>query len=310
MILPIAGIDFILAFFVMKNVTEQSFPKLDVLSIILSSLGFGGLLYGFSVAGSNSWGSFQVVIPLAIGAVMLVWFILRQLKLKEPMLEFRVFKYGMFTLATGVGMLVFVGMIGGMTILPLYMQNMLHFSAVESGLMLLPGAAVMGIMSPITGWTFDHFGAKWLAVAGLTIVTVTTFMFTDLDTSTTFAYLAIVNAVRMFGVAMVLMPVTTAAINQLPRHLIPHGTAMNNTMRQVAASMGTAILVTVMTNSALNPKQYGVGGLIHGVNVAFIVAACICLAGAILALFFKPAHSKQEKDPRRKRPQREGPATS
>lgn len=307
MILPIAVADLIVAYFILKNVTEQTQPKLDILSIILSSFGFGGLLYGFSTAGNTGWASVQVIVPLIAGAVVLGLFIWRQLKLKEPILEFRVFQSAMFSLNTAIGMIVFMVMIGGTTILPIYMQDMHSYSAVESGLMLLPGAAVMGFMSPITGRIFDKFGAKWLALTGLIIVTITTFMFTNLTTETTFVYLAVVNAVRMFGVAMVMMPVTTAALNQLPQRLIPHGTAMNNTMRQVAGSIGTAVLVTVMTNSALNPKQHGVQGLVHGVNIAFIVASVIGILGVILSLFIKRMRSEQ--DTREKKPQKEGYST-
>ena len=269
-ILPIVIIDFIIAYFILKNITEKTNPKLDIFSIVLSSLGFGGLLYGFSSAGTNGWGSAQVIVAMLIGGISLCWFILRQLKLSQPILQFRVFQYKLFTLTTVLGMVVFIAMIGAATVLPLLMQNMLGFTAFESGLMLLPGALVMGFMNPITGRIFDKFGAKWLAIVGLVIVTVTTFMFTNLTAQTTFTYLAIVNAVRMFGVAMVMMPVTTAGLNQLPAHLIPHGTAMNNTMRQVSGAVGTALLVTVMSQAA-EPAR-GVEGFVHGVNVSFIVA--------------------------------------
>ncbi|MBD1221608.1 DHA2 family efflux MFS transporter permease subunit [Virgibacillus halodenitrificans] len=289
-ILPIVIIDIFVAYFILKNITKQTFPKVDVLSIILSSFGFGGLLYGFSTAGNSGWLSLQVAIAMIVGAVSLTWFILRQMKLKQPILEFRVFKNSIFTLTTILGMVVFMAMIGGAVVLPLLMQNMLGFSAFESGLMLLPGAVVMGIMNPITGRIFDRYGAKWLAIIGLSIVTVTTFMFTNLDENTTFAYLATVNAVRMFGIAMVMMPVTTAGLNQLPAHLIPHGTAMNNTMRQVAGAVGTALLVTVMTNSAI-PEQ-GVHGFIHGVNVSFIVAGVFAVIALILAFFIKGSRSE------------------
>ncbi len=217
-VFPIVVIDIAIAYFLLRNVTERTNPRVDVLSIILSSLGFGGLLYGFSVAGSspNGWGSTQVIVSMIVGAISLTWFILRQLKLKEPILEFRIFKYKMFTLTTALGMVVFMAMIGAATVLPILMQNMLGFSALESGLALLPGAALMGLMNPITGRLFDKFGARWLAVIGLIIVSVTTFMFSDMTTETTFAYIAAVNAVRMFGVAMVMMPVTTAGLNVLP----------------------------------------------------------------------------------------------
>ncbi|ASN06752.1 MDR family MFS transporter [Virgibacillus necropolis] len=284
-ILPIIIIDIVIAYFILRNVTKQTFPKLDILSIILSSLGFGGLLYGFSTAGGSGWASGQVIISMIIGAVTLAWFIFRQLKLEEPILEFKVFKNKIFTLTTILGMVVFIAMIGASVILPLLMQNMLGFSALESGLMLLPGALLMGIMNPVTGRLFDKFGARWLAIIGLAIVTVTTFMFTNLSAETTFMYLSVVNAVRMLGVAMVMMPVTTAGLNQLSNDLIPHGTAMNNTMRQVAGAVGTALLVTVMTNNKL-PDQ-GIDGLVHGVNVSFIVAGIFAIIGLVLSFFIK-----------------------
>ncbi|UOR13985.1 MDR family MFS transporter [Halobacillus amylolyticus] len=291
-ILPIVIIDFILAYILLKNVTERTFPKLDILSIILSSLGFGGLLYGFSSAGSSGWSGQEVIISMVVGALALTWFILRQTKLKQPILEFRVFKYKMFTLTTALGMVVFIAMIGAATVLPLLMQNMLGFTAFESGLALLPGALLMGVMNPVTGRVFDKFGAKWLAIIGLAILTITTFMFTNLTAQTTFTYIAVVNAVRMLGVAMVMMPVTTAGLNQLPQRLIPHGTAMNNTMRQVSGAVGTALLVTVMVNNTL-PEQ-GVNGLVHGVNISFIVAGITSIIGLVLSFFIK--RSRPEED--------------
>ncbi|SMX65803.1 drug resistance transporter, EmrB/QacA subfamily [Brevibacterium iodinum ATCC 49514] len=290
MMLPIAIIDLIVAYFLLKNVTERTFPRLDVLSIILSTLGFGGLLFGFGTAGDAGWLSAEVLIPLVIGAITLTFFITRQFKLEQPILEFRILRYRMFTLNTLLGMCVFIVMVGGMMVLPLYMQNMNDFSAMESGLVLLPGAAVMGLMSPVTGRVFDAVGAKWLAIAGFVLLTGTTFLFTRLEPDTSFVYLAVVNTVRMFGVAMVMMPVTTAALNQLPSHLIPHGTALNNTLRQIAASVGTAALVTIMVSAARNPETYGMAGLVHGANVAFFVAACVGILGVIGAFFIKNSH--------------------
>lgn len=292
-ILPIVIIDLIVAYFILVNVTKQTFPKVDFLSIILSSFGFGGLLYGFSTAGTEGWSSVHVIVSMIIGSITLTLFILRQFKLKQPILEFRVFKIKLFTITTILGMLVFIAMIGGATILPILMQNMLGYSAFESGLMLLPGALIMGFMNPITGRIFDKFGAKWLAVTGLILISVTTFMFSNLTPQTSFMYLTVVNAFRMLGVAMVMMPVTTAGLNQLPNHLIPHGTAMNNTMRQVSGAVGTALLVTVMTTAA-QPAR-GVEGLVHGVNVSFIVAGISAIIGLFLAFFVKDKSPKRVK---------------
>lgn len=287
-ILPIVVIDLIVAWFILKNVTEQTNPKLDVFSIILSTFGFGGLLYGFSLAGSSGWLSPMVLISLIVGGVALTMFIRRQLRLEQPILEFRVFKDPIFTLATIIGMVAFMTMIGGAVILPIFMQNMLGFTAFESGLMMLPGALLMGIMSPVTGKLFDMFGPRWLVIPGLGIVTMTTFMFTVLDTETTFTYLAVVNAVRMLGISMVMMPSTTAGLNQLSNKLVPHGTAMNNTMRQIAGAVGTALFVSVMTMTMI-PDQ-GAEGMIHGVNMSFILTGIFSLVGFILAFRLrKPA---------------------
>lgn len=280
-ILPIAVIDIIAAYFLLRNVTELKNPRLDILSVILSTLGFGGLLYGFSTVGEAGWLSLQAMGPTVIGAIALYFFITRQLKLEEPLLEFRVFKHATFTLATALGMLVFAAMIGTNIILPLYMQNMIGFSALESGLVLLPGAIIMGISNPITGYLFDRFGGKWLARIGLLLLTLTTFAFTNLSETTSFTYLATMNGLRMISIAMVMMPMTTLALNQLPNDLIPHGTAMNNTFRQVAGSIGTAVLVTIMSTSAIPDGT--VNGLIHGVNVSFIIAGVTAILGFILS---------------------------
>ncbi|SET53150.1 drug resistance transporter, EmrB/QacA subfamily [Salinibacillus kushneri] len=293
LILPIIVIDIFVAYFVLRNVTKRYFPKLDSLSILLSTFGFGGLLYGFSVAGGDKgWANTNVYISMAIGAIALTWFIVRQLKLEEPILEFRVFKYKIFTLTTILGMVVFLAMIGSMVILPLYMQDMLGFTAFESGLALLPGAATMGLMNPVTGRLFDKFGAKWLSIIGLTVLVVTTFMFTTLTVETTFTYIAVLNAVRMLGIAMVMMPVTTAGLNELPLDIISHGTAMNNTMRQVAGAVGTALMVTVMSNTVI-PSE-GLEGAVHGVNMSFIFAGVFAFIGLILTFFIK--HRKPQSE--------------
>ncbi|MCA1011555.1 MDR family MFS transporter [Halobacillus halophilus] len=289
-VLPIALIDMIIAYFLLKNVTNRTFPKVDVSSIILSSFGFGGLLYGFSVAGAGGWGSLEVIGSILIGIVMLTLFIVRQFRLKQPILEFRVFKSKIFTLSTIIAMLVFAAMIGAETILPLYMQNMLGFSALESGLVLLPGAVVMGIMSPITGRIFDKVGARWLSVIGLSIVTITTIFFTQLSTATSFTFLAVVYGIRMFGVSMVMMPVQTAGLNQLSLKMIPHGTAMGSTMRQISGSIGTAILVTIMTNAAVSSST---SGQIEGVNTAFWAATIMAFIGAILSFFITNSKPEQ-----------------
>ncbi|MEC3884751.1 DHA2 family efflux MFS transporter permease subunit [Halobacillus litoralis] len=296
MILPLAILIIVLAYFILKNVTELSYPKVDPVSIILSSVGFGGLLYGFTLAGNQGWTSIDTVTVLTIGAVTLTLFILRQLRMHHPMLEFRVFKYPVFAITTVIAMITFLGLIGAETLIPLFMQDMREFSAFESGLALLPGAVITALMSPITGRIFDKIGARLLAVVGLTIITGATLAFSFLNIETTFTTITVLYAIRMFGLSMVMMPVTTAGLNQLPKKLIPHGAAMSNTMRMVAASVGTAILVTVMTTTAQtaesNPSIDHPS--IYGVNIAFFIVTALSLAGLVLAFFVKRTYPPDE----------------
>lgn len=292
-VLPIVVIDLILAYILLKNITKQTNPLVDYLSIVLSTLGFGGVLYGFSSAGTHSWLSAHVFVSIFIGAIALIWFILRQLNLEQPILEFRVFRNKMFTITTVIGMVSFVAMIGGAVIMPIFMQDMLGFSPMHSGLAIMPGAIIMGMMSPITGRLFDRYGGKWLAIIGISITVITTFMFTILTVDTTFAYMTTVNAFRMLGISMVLMPVTTAGLNSLDMKLIPHGTAMNNTMRQVAGSIGTALLVTIMTTRAFPEK--GIPGLISGVNASFFIATLFAVIALVLAFFIRDSHRNVER---------------
>ncbi|UOE96176.1 MDR family MFS transporter [Alkalihalobacillus sp. LMS39] len=293
-IFPIAIIDIIVAIFVLKNVTEVTKPNVDIISILFSSFGFGGLLYGFTNAGNNSWTHFLTLLSLGIGVLALLLFILRQLKLAHPMLEFRVFTYSIFPFAVIVGMIGFMGLIGVETLVPMYMQNMREFTAFEAGLALLPGALVMGMMSPITGRIFDKIGAKWLVITGLLIMTISSFAFVILSPTTSFVYITVMYTIRMFGLSMVMMPVATAALNQLPNRLIPHGAAMDNTMRMVAASVGTAILVTVMTTTKQRAESQGHLDYpdIYGVNMAFIVLSVLTLLALIVALFIKFERNK------------------
>lgn len=294
-ILPIAVIDLIVALFILKNVTEQKEANLDIFSVILSVVGFGGILYGFSTAGSAGWTDTSVITTIVVGAISLVLFVWRQLKIDSPLLEFKIFKNRIFTLTTMLGMIVFALMMAIETILPIYTQNIRGISAFHSGLMLLPGAIVMAIMSPVAGIIFDKIGSKLLAIIGLMIITITTFLFSSLNLDTSIMFIVIVYAVRMAGVSMILMPLTTAGINALPNKFIAHATAMNNTFRQVGASIGTAVLITIMSNAGKNGGYSNpLDAQIAGMDSAFIIAAVLSFVGLLLVFLLKSDEKKIE----------------
>lgn len=301
LIVPFAILDIIVAIFLLRNVGKRTFPKLDVWGVIFSTIGFGSLLLGFSNAGDHEWLTMKVLGFILLGLAVLTVFIIYEGGKKAPLLNFKVFKNPTFTLTTVISFFVMMGLFGGMLLLPIYLQNVRGFSPLDSGLVLLPGALMTAVLSPVTGMMFDRFGAKYLSLIGLIIMTVSTFMFTNMDETTTLTYIVIVQTIRASGMAMVMMPLQTAALNALPLSLASHGSAMFNTMRQVAGSIGTAALITVMSKSAASfgkslPASEMIGKtkeqianhvLIHGIEVAFLVAAISSVIACILTLFLR-----------------------
>ncbi|MBO0436267.1 DHA2 family efflux MFS transporter permease subunit [Vagococcus fluvialis] len=288
-ILPLGIINILVAVFALKNFGEQTYPKFNFLGIVLSTIGLGALLLGFSNAGDKPWLTFNVAGFVLIGLVVTGLFIYQQTHTKLPMLNFSVFKHRIFTLSSITNFVVIMGLYGGMILLPLYIQNVRGVSPMTSGMVLLPGAIIMAIMSPITGALYDRIGARYLSFTGLIILSIGTFMFTLIDMNTTVTYLAIMQGVRSFGLGLALMPIQTDALNDLPLELMSHGSAMYNTIRQIAGSLGTALLVTIMSISTSNFAAENVGisieeATLHGIQIAYIVVTAISVVAAIMCL--------------------------
>ncbi|HGZ8863711.1 TPA: DHA2 family efflux MFS transporter permease subunit [Staphylococcus aureus] len=299
-------------------------PKADIPGIIFSTIGFGALLYGFSEAGNKGWGSVEIETMFAIGIIFIILFVIRELRMKAPMLNLEVLKFPTFTLTTIINMVVMLSLYGGMILLPIYLQNLRGFSALDSGLLLLPGSLIMGLLGPFAGKLLDTIGLKPLAIFGIAVMTYATWELTKLNMDTTYMTIMGIYVLRSFGMAFIMMPMVTAAINALPGRLASHGNAFLNTMRQLAGSIGTAILVTVMTTQTTqhlsafgeeldktNPvvqdhmrelaSQYGgqegamkvllqfVNKLatVEGINDAFIVATIFSIIALILCLFLQ-----------------------
>lgn len=304
-ILPFGIFALIYSFFRLKNITPRRDVAFDGLSVVLSSVGFGGVLFGFSSVADFGWQTFKTSGLIIIGLVSLFIFVLRQFKLREPMLDFSTYRYPMFTLASIISVTISASMFSGMILTPLYVQTIREISPLYSGLLMLPGAIIMGVMSPITGRLFDKFGAKVLALIGLSILTISTYLLSDLTMTDSYTYLMSVYTIRMFGMSLVMMPVMTNGLNQLPLSAHPHGTALNNTLQQVSGAIGTAVLLTVMTarsNSAgerlvadmaagLLEKTANIEHLamLEGINFTFFVSTVFALVALVLSLFIKRA---------------------
>ncbi|GMK39223.1 putative MFS-type transporter YhcA [Paenibacillus sp. CCS19] len=311
--IPLAVIVIVCGFIYLTNVSERIKSKLDMISVVLSTLGFGAVLYGFSRAGKLGWSSAEVLISIAVGVAALALFTWKQLVSKEPLLDLRAFKYNMFTLTTIINIAVTMVMYADMMLLPLYLQNARGYTAIESGLLMLPGALIMGFMMPVAGRLFDKFGAKWLAVVGLIITIGTTVGFINLTDSTSYTYLLLMSTGRRIGMALFLMPIQTAGLNQLPNSLNAHGTAISNTVRQVAGAIGTSLLVTVMTNRATThgtdlvmsgeatgwtKEHLAMEAQILGINDSYVVIIGIGVVALLLSFMIKKVkQASDDKNP-------------
>ncbi|MBP1934043.1 MDR family MFS transporter [Ammoniphilus resinae] len=301
-VLPIALFVIVFAFIKLKNVTEVSRPSIDLVSLFLSTVGFGGIVFGFSSAGGENveWTSNEVWMPIVIGGVSLALFTWRQLTMAHPMLDLRTFRYPIFRLSTVIMIIVMMAMFSAMMLLPIFLQNGLGYSPLKAGFVMLPGGIVMGIMSPVTGRLFDKFGAKWLAVIGLGLMAVTLWRFAFITVTTPYLEIMVMNTLLMLGISMLMMPVMTNALNQLPVPLYPHGTAIISTLQQVAGAVGTALLVTVMSTSAERfMEQAGstadpVLALTAGMKTAFLISFGLVVIAWIVAFKIKRAKAVME----------------
>jgi predicted MFS family arabinose efflux permease len=226
------------------------------------------------------------------------------------MLEFRVFRVRAFTLSTIITIMVFMSMFSAMLLLPLYLQNDRGFSPFASVLLVLPCAIAMGIMSPIAGRIFDRVGGRWLGVVGSFLLVAALLRLTLVSASTSYVALMVAFICMMLGMSLIMMPVMTAGLNRLPPQLYPHGTAVSNTLQQVAGAVGTALLVTVMTEgakswmalqaqaSSRSPLALVEQASIHGMDWAFAVASLFAVIALVLCFFVqKMPASEPEKIP-------------
>jgi DHA2 family lincomycin resistance protein-like MFS transporter len=295
--LPFLVIALFSGIFFMQNVTEVTKPKIDILSIVLSSLGFGGIVYGFSSAGeAEGWGSPKVIIAIAIGVVALVLFCVRQMTMKQPMINLRAFKFPMFVVGVLMVFICMMVILSSMLILPMYLQQGQGYSAFKAGLLLLPGGIINGLMSPLMGRLFDKYGPKWLVIPGLVLVAVSLWFFSSITATSTVIFVIVLHSALMIGISMIMMPAQTNGINQLPLQYYPDGTAIMNTLQQVAGAIGTALAVSIMTSGTksymktvtdpTDPLNIG-AAFTHGVQNAFIFGMVMAIIGLVVAFFLK-----------------------
>ncbi len=305
LVFPFGVISVIIAAIFLKNVTDVTKPKVDILSIILSTIGFGGIVYGFSSAGgeNSGWSSPEVYLTLIAGGIALLLFIWRQLVSKEPMLNLRAFLSPMFSLTTVLLIIVMMALFSTLMLLPIYLQKGLLLTAYTSGLLLLPGGILNGFLSPVTGKLFDKFGPRVLVVPGAAILVVVMWLFTQIDLDTSKGTIILYHCIMMVAISMIMMPAQTNGLNQLPRKYYPHGTAILNTLQQVSGAIGVAFFISMMsagtkdyltTSSDPTAPIEQALALNAGIHNAFYIGMMFAIVGLVLSFFVKRTHAPKE----------------
>ncbi|NLB46876.1 MAG: multidrug efflux MFS transporter [Microbacteriaceae bacterium] len=293
-VLPIAVTALLFGVFRMPNVGEQRVVRVDLLSVLLSVAGFGGLVYGLSVIGDRANGvdTIEPMIPLLIGLVALALFVWRQLSLQREdraLLDLRTFTTRPFALSVILFTFASLALFGSLILLPIYVQNVLGMSTLEAGLVLLPGGLLMGLLGPLVGRMVDARGARFMLVPGTIVTAIALWsmaLFTD--TSSIWQVLA-THLLLSLGLAGVFTPLFSVSLGSLPPRLASHGSATISTVQQVAGAAGTALFVTVMTlvstSVAGSPEAVDPHALAAGTRVAFMMGGAAATVGAVLSFF-------------------------
>lgn len=291
-VLPIALATLVLGAVRMPNLTTPRQARVDVSSVLLSALAFGGIVYGLSQIGGAATGESPVATwtPLVVGAIALSLFVARQLWLQrtdDALLDLRTFTSPTFSVSTVIMAVSMISLFGTIILLPIYAQTVLRLTTLQTGLLLLPGGLLMGLLAPPVGRAYDRFGPRVLLVPGTVAVSVSAWGFTTL-TATSSPWLLLASHVTLsIGLAFIFTPLFSASLGSLPPHLYAHGSAVVATVQQVAGAAGTALFVTVMTAQAATLTGGGssaIRAMAGGVHSAFLIGAVISLLAIPAAL--------------------------
>ena len=268
----------------------QGAGAVDWWSVVAAALGFGGLVYGLSRLGAESDGSVPASSVIAAACLVVAGFVARQLFLQrsgEPLLDLRVLRERTFTVSLLLMSCAFMAMLGAMILLPLYLQDVRGLSALQTGLLVMPGGVLMGLLGPTVGRWFDRLGARPLVVPGSVGIVVALGTLTTVTTTTSVWLVLAAHVLLMVALALVFTPVFTVGLGALPMHLYSHGSSLLGTLQQVAAAVGTAVVVTVMSWRAAGLAGSGVvdplDALVGGMRWAFGFGAIASLVVVVLA---------------------------
>ncbi|MBM6405298.1 multidrug efflux MFS transporter [Phycicoccus sp. CSK15P-2] len=289
-VLPMAALVTVIGLRRLENVGETRAGNIDWASVVLAGLGFGGLVYGLSRIGEEQAGGVPAWAWVVGGIAVVAAFVLRQRSLthrSEPLLDLRTLTYRIYATALTMHAVAFLAMLGAMILLPLYLQDLRGLSPLQTGLLVAPGGVVMGLLGPVVGRVFDRLGGRPLMIPGSVGVLVALGVLSRIGETTPYALILCVQVVFMVSLAALLTPAFTLSLGSLPPYLYSHGSSLLGTVQQVAAAVGTAVTVTVLSWRSARLSADGASdaaAYVGGMQAAFGVMVVLAVVVVVLAV--------------------------
>jgi DHA2 family lincomycin resistance protein-like MFS transporter len=288
-VLPVAALVGVLGLRRLVDLGEPSAAAVDWASVILAALGFGGLVYGLSQLGLAEPTTVPPAGLVAGGLAVVAVFVLRQIALQRhgtPLLDLRTLTHATFTLSLTLQSVCFLAMLGSMILLPLYLQELRGLDPLQTGLLVMPGGLAMGLLGPRIGRLFDRFGGRPLVVPGALGLVVALGTLSQIGAATPYVIILGAHLLLMVSLAALFTPAFTLGLGALPPQLYSHGSSLLGTSQQVAAAIGTAVSVTVLSSRATSLAAEGASAaesFVGGLRWAFGVSAVLALGVVVLA---------------------------
>ena len=296
LVLPLIAVALVVGAIFIRNIGETARSPLDPLSVVLAGLGFGGLVYALSTLGTEPTVAIGVAV---VGVASLALFVWRQIRLETPLLDLRPFTIRNYTLSVVVALLLMGTLLGVVMVLPIYLQTALGVTALVTGLLVMPGGLASGILAPFIGRLYDRVGPRPLVIPGALLLFGAVWAMTRLDINSTTTEVIIMHMVFSLGLALMMTPLMTTALGSLPKHLYGHGSAILNTLQQLAGAAGTAILIAALsfgTQAAMSGGADLAQATADGAHSAFIVAGVMAALVLVASPFVTQVAEEQQEE--------------
>lgn len=261
---PIGVVGVVLAGILLKDSEKKEIKSFDVIGFLSSTLGLVSILYVLGEGSSIDWSNVKNPILMTFGILTLILFVVNELTHPNPLLDLRVLKLFDFSISLIISSVLTLALMGASYILPMFLQSIRGYTAMEAGLIMLPSALVMGVLMPVSGSLFDKVGAKPLVIPGLIILGITSYELANaINMNSSKESIIVITCIRGIGLGLAMMPISTVGMNAVSKELVAGASALNNTIRQVAG----AVSVTVMSTLMQGRSNYNYARLAEQINV-------------------------------------------